>query len=479
MPKKLLHRAKLAWRDGDRDQALGLFDEGRRLHPDWLEESGAPKFAREQLQHLLNAGELERADQLILELSQEAPQAWLDALLVSYGDRVSADLRNGAWVRLAEREPSNKEAQKRCLELAIRGRDRERIVRHSEEVDPEETSWSATFMVDVAEANLLAARSERAQAWYAAAQDQDPQHVRAGLGRAALASDQGRFAESREAFDRVADQLTPPDPRSATALAYARRVWPLRATPAPAASLEIVLFTHVTGKLVHNKALAAPSTGLIERTWDSLQETLKPRAAKISVLFDSRPGPLEAPYRQNLQRFCRHIGAELVVSQQNGLRRQWLLAADRARSDLVMFVEHDWFFRPTCPEFETVRQAFEAAPEISYVRFSKHPNLKVPNHPAPAPPERPGLGPVCRMPEFLNQPHMIRRSVLNDLVVPLIQSDEAMDSFNDRAGGVEETVNAAITRCEKVFGLPFTLRLFGTFLWGELGAAKQIQHLGY
>lgn len=480
MPKRLLHRAKLAWREGDSETALALFEEGRRLHPDWLEEGGAPRFAREHLQHLLNSGRSEAAERLLVELSAGEPQPWLDAILLSDPRIEARELKAAAWARVADREPGNDAAQKQALVFALRSRDRERVAQISARLGGPDPSLPATFICDVAEAHLLTADLARADAWYAEAVRQQPASARVQFGLAALASDRGDYQASRGAFERATALAGPLDPRAQAALDYGREVWPLRARMVPRQpKLEIVIFSHVTAKLVHNADLAAPGTGLIQSTWDSLETVMQPKGARVTVMFDRRPGELDLAYQAALQAFCAQIGAELVVSDQNGLRRQWLAAARRATADLVFFVEHDWRFRPNCPTLDKVQAIFGRSPDMSYLRFNKHRNDKIRGHPVPFAGERPELGPVCRIPEFLNQPHLIRRSVLNDLVVRLIENDEARDDFNDRAGGVEETVNAALTRSEKAFGLPFTLRLFGAFLWGNLGAPKQILHLGY
>jgi tetratricopeptide (TPR) repeat protein len=485
MSRKHLHLAKLAWVEGDRERAVRLFAEGRRAYPDFSDAQGRPRFAHEHLQLLLNTGYVAEARRLAAELVQEAgggePPRWVDYAFATAVDALDREERAATWARLAEASPGDMELQSQALQHALKARDRGAAARYAQRLAEagQLPALDAVLQTDLGEALHLHLHLEAARACLKRAVAGAPDRARPRFALAAVLSDAGDLEGARAAFEAGAARLGVLPPPTRALLDYASRRWPLKAQPTPPKpSVEIMIFTHVSGKLERNAHLAAPGAGLIQETFASIQSVLKPDDCPVTVFYDRRPTETDAAYETALKSFCKETGAALVSADENGLRRQWLAAAARARADVVFFVEHDWSFRTNCPPVSRVKRLFRDAPEVSYLRLNKHWNRKVKGHPSPYPSELQDRGPLCRIPEFLNQPHFIRREVLNELIVPLIADNDAQDGQNDRAGGVEETVNVAYGQAEKFFGLSFATRLFGTFVWGPVGDEKRIIHLG-
>ncbi|MGG5818832.1 hypothetical protein [Falsiroseomonas sp. HW251] len=328
------------------------------------------------------------------------------------------------------------------------------------------------------DAALLLDAPHRARPFYRAVLAARPDLVPALIGEAAVALEAGEVAAARSGLERALAETDPVrEPLLATLLSYGTAA--LAAPPEP--SVEAFVFTHLhrREKLQAFADLAGPGLGLIERTVSTMRERMElPPGFPITVLYDHQDTSDNATYRRNLEAWCAEESLGLVVNHGNGLRRQWLDAMARARTDLVLLVEHDLEFQPTCPPLSRVAGTMRARPDVFYIRYARRSNVVAGYDTILTQGARDRESRICRTPSFSNNPQLVRRDYLLQVIRPLISERSGADQENFGAGGVERTVNARYRHVEARVGLPAAMRLFGTFIWGHPGDPRTATHIG-
>lgn len=242
--------------------------------------------------------------------------------------------------------------------------------------------------------------------------------------------------------------------------------------------VEVVAFTNVTRKLVHNSHLSAPGSGLIQQTLSTFQQYVqKDYPTKVKIYLDRAETDLDARYYSSLETMARLNDFDLVVNPRIGLRRQWLRAINEFTSEFVVILEHDWEFLSHAFSLESAIKILSDRPDLNILRFNKRRNkiFKTDRYFVPekllAPPG------IIRSPSYSNNPHVLRVSFARKYLSILLKSAD-FDFTNSGAGGIESFVYAEYAAVARSIGETAALRLFGFAILGSNGAARQVRHLG-
>ena len=244
----------------------------------------------------------------------------------------------------------------------------------------------------------------------------------------------------------------------------------------PIRTIATVFFCHPSTKLKQHADLGPPGVGLLATAVAGWRAHLQP-AGRAVVMYDHRQG--EKAYRDNLVRFCADQGLDLMVNEGNGLRRQWLAAFAATAADAMLIVEQDHEFLSNCPTLDQMTTVLAARSDLSHLRLNRRSNVRLGFDMAMEQGGRDSSTGIVRTSRFSNTPHLIRRDYYDRIVLPLITEASRWDGRNSGAAGVEESINAFLTRAEKIVGLPAIMRLAGTAIWGDFGDPRVINHLGF
>jgi tetratricopeptide (TPR) repeat protein len=485
---------------GRLEAGLAALEEGCRRFPDALAEGGAPLFGLAYVEAVLAAwdggpqttgrrlalqarlvGLIDRHPGLVLPRFQ-----WLDFILRSqrqFGGPVRTHLWNRAVVHPAVPFPhllrlvsfAFHARTRETLRLAaapLRGRLAARLAAHGAEDVP---VWC-----QLADIHLLEDELDAAEACYRTAIGQDAGCARAVAGLACVALGRGAMELACGLATRAADLLREAgEAEAAAAIDGAVMLWSRRlAVPAPA-SLEVVFFCHVSGKLHRNAHLGAPGLGLLEAAVRSLRQSIElPEGVPMTVFYDHRDTAMNRAFLANLMRFCEAEGLGLVINTEHGLRRQWLHAFGRGTAELVMVVEQDHEFIPPGPSLAGILDLFARRPDINQLRLNRRPNVAVGFDALLAQAAQDKADGVTITARFSNTPQFLRRDFYAGVVLPRIDHDIGNDGRNQGAGGVEDNINPWLRRLEAVIGVPAVMRLAGLAIWGQPGDEARCAHLG-
>lgn len=496
---EILEASRALLRDGRRDEALDLLEEGCRRFPEVMAD-GVPVFGQAFVQAVLEAWEagpqttrrrlalqarlvglIDGHPALVLPRFQ-----WLDFILRSsrpFGPVVRTHLWNRAVVDPAVPFPQ----LLRLVSFAFHARATEtlrlavprlrrflagRLARHGAEDVP---AWC-----QAGDILLLVDEPLEAEACYRTALGQDPACARAvvGLACAALARDATELACTLA--ERAADMLREAgEAEAAAAIDGAVLLWSRRMAAAAPASLEVVFFCHVSGKLHRNAHLGAPGLGLLEGAVRSLRQAMPlPDGVPMTVFYDHRDTAVNRAFLANLMRFCEEEGLGLVINTEHGLRRQWLHAFGRGDADIVMVVEQDHEFIAPCPPLPEILDVFARRPDLNQLRLNRRANVAVGFDALLVQGARDRADGVTFTARFSNTPQFLRRDFYAGLVLPRIDHDIGNDGRNQGAGGVEDNINPWLRRLEGVIGVPAALRLAGLAIWGHPGDPARCAHMG-
>jgi hypothetical protein len=240
-----------------------------------------------------------------------------------------------------------------------------------------------------------------------------------------------------------------------------------------------IVFTHVTDKLRANAHLGAPTVGLVNEAVTSFRHRLQVgREMPITVFYDYRKTRRNDEYRRNLEGYCEQTGLELIINQDNGLRRQWLDAFNRIEADVVAIIEQDHRFEHTCPTFHQILDLFNRRAEINYLRLNRKENLPVWLDHALSASCQDRTDGIVSTSRFSNTPHFLRRRFFDCVIRGIIEARPHYDLSNSGAGGVEENINDRFELIENRIGTVSLMRLAGMKVWGTFGAARLAVHLG-
>lgn len=498
-PDAILESSRALLRDGRSDEALDLLEEGCRRFPEAMAE-GAPVFGLAFAQAVLaawDAGPQTTRRRLALQarlvgLIDGHPAVvlpryqWLDFILRSsrqFGAPVRIHLWNRAVVDPAVPFPQ----LLRLLSFAFHARTTEtlrlalprlrgllaaRLARHGAEDVP--------LWCQAGDIHLLQDEPDEAEACYRTALRQDAACARAvvGLACVALARDAMELASALAA--RAADLLRAAgEAEVAAAIDGAVTLWSRRMAVAAPASLEVVFFCHVSGKLHRNAHLGAPGLGLLEGAVRSLRQAMAlPEGVPMTVFYDHRDTATNRAFLANLMRFCEAEGLGLVINTEHGLRRQWLHAFGRGAAELVMVVEQDHDFIAPCPPLAEILDLFARRPDLNQLRLNRRPNVAVGFDALLAQDGRDRADGVTFTARFSNTPQFLRRDFYAGVVLPRIDHDIGNDGRNQGAGGVEDNINPWLRRLEAVIGVVAAMRLSGLAIWGHPGDPARCAHMG-
>ena len=406
---------------------------------------------------------------------------WLDKLL-SGPSQVIRGLREELWEVVRRSRRNDPRALQVLLECAQDARnlpwqsriakELERLVETDLHTEPA-LRWSALGEAKLLENDLAGA----AQCFNSAARFM-PDHPRVLAGRLVIALDRSEFAAAHELAYRLATRLNHDAlPQAAEFISRSADLW--LEQPVGLLSVEVVVFCHVTAKLVKNSHLAPPSIGLVEASATSFRERLRlDPGTKITVFFDSRESDMDFEFLRNLTQWSEANGVGVVANVRHGLRRQWIDAFARATADVVAVIEQDHLFLENCPNISEVLSVFERRPDIKYIRLNRRSNTMTGvdrlliTTPAD---QQDGL---CRTARFSNTPHLQRRRFFETVIYPIIVDRPDEDERNGGAAGVEEKINRLLPLVESVIGVSATTRLLGNGLWGGIGVEARVENLG-
>lgn len=445
----------------------------------------------EHLELLLSRGDYRRARELLAVFPTFEDQP-LSVVAVAARDRklLRYPQKREAWERILDARPHDYEAHASLVRLALRERDdellamkieggrRALIVRPAPSTDPD---GRGLLQAELAEAYFSQGEFEKSLGALMQAKVLRPTDPRISFARAAIKLEMGYMDESRADFLEGMTLAAERDGEIGPLLVHGLTRWAKVMASKKRPSAEIVMFTNFSRKISVHADLAPPTAGLIRATFSSLREhVLQDETVPITVMYDRGESPEEDLYEDSLRDFCVEVGAALVVNRRYGLRRQWLDAIERTKAEVVFFIEHDWLFRANSPPLATLLRAFEKSPEINYLRLNKRANIPFGIDDFVLPAGGSAAAELCFVSSFTNMPHLARRSFLEKVVKPLIRhSDHRTDSFNAGAGGVEDLITQAFRREIVKNGLAFSLRLFGTYIWGGPDAEARVLHIGY
>lgn len=394
--------------------------------------------------------------------------------------------RAASWDAVLAVLPEDPEALHGRLGCALRMRDRAAITAFAgrcRAIAGEGSKTAAADLLQVGDAALIDCDLPEAMNFYGAASAAEPDSPAPLIGQAVATLDAGDAGAAAALLEKAAGLYgTKRSPLDEMVVRNAAAAWArpgLTRGPAPVCEVFIFSHFHHPDKLRENAHLGGPGTGLIAATLRSLRATLQLRPqVPVTVLYDHRPTAANEAYRAALGMFCAAEGVQLVVNEQFGLRGQWLDAARRARADLLFMVEHDHEFLPNSPSLATLLQIFAARPEIQHLKLPRRRLIVKGFDTILTQTAQDRAAGLCCVPAFSNTPHLLRRSLLDNVVVPIIGGTNEFEGRNAGAAGVEEAVNVAYRQVELVLGLPAAMRLFGTYSFGQPGQERCLVHLG-
>ena len=246
----------------------------------------------------------------------------------------------------------------------------------------------------------------------------------------------------------------------------------------------LLMATHFTEKLDRNRHLAPPGIGLVQSTYSSMLEVLGHeirQCPKILIYDRNAPcDPREELYRENLTRFTRENGFELVESNCGGLQRNFTAAIENIGTPYILWVEHDWQFLPPGVDLAGVVRAFERYPEINMVRFNKRRNT-IAGFDFLMEKETNAEGiDLIRTPAYSNNPQVVRTEKLRTDWLPLCQSDATARQYDlsRTAFGIEEPLFKGILHAVRQLGFGEAHAHWGTYVYGQVNDPPKIRHLG-
>lgn len=328
------------------------------------------------------------------------------------------------------------------------------------------------------DAALLHGRNTEAEAHYRRAQAARPEDARVLFSLGCLALDAGDLPAAAALAARAGAAFAAEG--QAQCGEIVSRIAAFWATPArPLETVEVVVFCHVSGKLRANAALGAPGLGLLETGLRSLRQTVLAGAeVPMTVYYDHRLTETNSQFLGNLLRFCAAEALPLAIYTGNGLRKQWLRAFERARADAVLVIEQDHEFLAPCPSLAELLALLRDRPDINHLRLNRRRNIHAGYDRLLLQTPRDVASGLCRTSGFSNTPHLLRRDFYEAVILPIISANPRHDRHNQGAAGVEENVNGAIRRLERLLGLPGLQRLMGLAIWGPPGHKPLCLHTG-
>jgi hypothetical protein len=476
----LARAAREAWGRGDRERAVEFLQRGFDDHPEVRHPDGTPIFADALLARLIELADASRLSILIPQISARHGQedlAWLDEVFRRRGRR-SDDAQRQMWASILAEHGLTGTTLTAALSGACCCGMREEAAGLALLVQtlPEEAQADPRLWCLAGDAALLNHELDQATEAYLRALRLQPDDPRATLGIAVVNRDRGDLARAAELAGSAAEILRAEGKENAARLAAFASRWadPTRRIE----TVEVVIFSHVTHKLVRNKHLAAPGVGLVNEAVTSIRRQLQSGDVPVTVFYDHKDTPLNDAYYKALVAYCDENDIALIRNESFGLRDQWVSAFARSKADAVLIVEQDHRFLEGAPTVAEMVERFNQRPDVNFLRLSRRRTMQMGFDYVLSVPDRDRASGLVLTGRFGNTPIFLRSDFYREVLEPIILHQARAIGRNGGAGGVEESINHVMRGLELEIGAPLVMRLMGLAAWGNLGDPARSEHLG-
>lgn len=241
----------------------------------------------------------------------------------------------------------------------------------------------------------------------------------------------------------------------------------------------LFIFSHPTERMSHNHDLAPPNTKMIEDIISNSNKRVGSVEINTNIVYDHRETVLGVPYKENLLKLAESKDVNIIINENNGLRKQWLESIARSNEEFILVIEQDHELLENCPSWMELIEIFHKRPDINYIKINRDKNIAdrfdfFANQSIIDYQDN-----LTKTSLFSNTPHIMRRSFFNSFILPIISNNDYFDGGNDGASGIEESVNVVIENVASYLGWQITSRLLGLSIWGNIGDDAVVNHLGY
>jgi hypothetical protein len=249
-------------------------------------------------------------------------------------------------------------------------------------------------------------------------------------------------------------------------------------------SVSLLMVTHCSRGLKKFAALAPPSCKLLTATYGSMVDVFGEsiRSCPKILCYDVHvpPEPLDIDYSRSVEAFSRSEGFDLHTFDQAGLFSIVDRIIGRIKTRYLLFAEHDWLFRGAPIRLDGMVTAMDRFRHINSMRFNKRPNLINGQDFIMAVPQGDSGFDMLRTSQHTNNPCIIRTATLRDEWLPLCREAlrRVAGSLGGSSFGIEEVLFRLQAKDIRNEGFDKAHEKWGTFVYGNIGDAPRVVHLG-
>ena len=243
-----------------------------------------------------------------------------------------------------------------------------------------------------------------------------------------------------------------------------------------------------------NFVQSCPSTILIETMMTSFNTTF-PGIAKdgykhiIHYDLPRYPDNGHKLYMENLTKLNDKYpqDIEVIAGVHVGLRGGFLRMLDMVQTKYMVFMEHDWMFRPGINvSLKQIMHVMDKYQFVNYIRFNRRPNVEKGWDNKLFPENRISEIPLLQTKVFSNNPHILRVSKMRDYWVPIINGThnprywrpyENQTGSHAGAHGIEEPLVDAARNMIRQRGWDGMHTRWGTYIYGHYGDPSYVMHM--
>ena len=233
--------------------------------------------------------------------------------------------------------------------------------------------------------------------------------------------------------------------------------------------LTIITFTHFWKN--------APSTELIERTFDSIYSNMDIKGCEHIINYDMKEESVESKeYLNNLINLKNKYNPNIKVTTHGttDTRRSYIYSGlvKRAKTPYIMLWEHDFILKKKV-DLERILDALDNNNNINFIRFNKRktePQGRIDKWMEPETNIKDI--PLVRFCGYTGNPHIERKNWFIKYCKPLILSIPVK-----KKNSIERAMNIDIMKRRDEYGIEDTHKFLGSFIYGDIGEDKYVESL--
>jgi len=232
--------------------------------------------------------------------------------------------------------------------------------------------------------------------------------------------------------------------------------------------ITIITFTHLWRD--------APSTKLIEKTFDSIYNNINIKGCRHIINYDKKEDSEKSNnYYNNLLKLKNKYNSniEITTYNTNDNKRSKIYSnlVEMCNTPYIILWEHDFILEKRI-DIDSIVNSMDKYNDINFIKFNKRENKTYGNIDKWMESDKEHDIPLIKFCGYTGNPHIERRKWFLRYCKPLINI-----VFVNKRNSIERAMNKDIMRRRAKFGFDRTHKFLGTYIYGEMNEERYVNSL--